>query len=106
MRNKIFIGFIVINSFILGEGNLKYDIKIKEKNTLVIGVVKGEESSSRRYYVIKGKESLEEIANSYRTSVEDLIRINKLKNRRDIKPGQILYFEETRKQNEVGERDS
>ncbi|WP_297432429.1 LysM domain-containing protein [uncultured Cetobacterium sp.] len=105
MINKIFMGTFILSSFALGNSHLNYDIKIKEKNTLVIGIVKGDSSNSKNYYIIKGKERLEEVANSYRISLDELLRINNLKNSRDIYPGQILYFEENEKQNGESEGD-
>lgn len=105
MKNKIFIGALILSSFVLGSPNLNYDIKIKEKNTLVIGIVDGDPSNTKNYYVIKGKERLEEVANSYRIPLDELLRINNLKNSRDIYPGQILYFEESKKQNRESEGD-
>lgn len=105
MINKIFMGTFILSSFALGNSHLNYDIKIKEKNTLVIGIGKGNPSNSKNYYVVKGKESLEEVANSYRIPLEELLRINNLKNSRDIYSGQILYFEENEKQNGESERD-
>lgn len=105
MKNKVFIGAFILSSFALGNSHLNYDIKIKEKNTLVIGIRMGEPSNNKSYYIIKGKEHLEEIANSYRISLDELLRINNLKNSRDIYPGQILYFEENQKQNRESEED-
>lgn len=105
MINKIFMGAFILSSFALGNSHLNYDIKIKEKNTLVIGIGTGDPSNSKNYYIIKGKEHLEEIANSYRIPLEELLRINNLKNSRDIYPGQILYFEENEKQNGESEGD-
>lgn len=105
MINKIFMGTFILSSFALGNSHLNYDIKIKEKNTLVIGIIEGNLSNSKNYYIIKGKEHLEEIANSYRIPLDELLRINNLKNSRDIYPGQILYFKENQKENRESEED-
>lgn len=105
MKNRIFIGAFILSSFVLGNTHLNYDIKIKEKNTLVIGIVEKNVLSVKNYYVIKGKERLEEVANSYRIPLDELLRINNLKNSRDIYPGQILYFEESRNQNGESEEN-
>ena len=51
MKNKIFIGAFTLSSFVLGNTHLNYDIKIKEKNTLVIGIVEGDSSNVKNYYV-------------------------------------------------------
>lgn len=99
MKNKTLIGAFILSSFVLGNSHLNYDIKIKEKNTLVIAIVEGDSSTVKNYYIIKGKERLEEIANSYRISLDELLRINNLKNNRDIYPGQILYFEDNMQKN-------
>lgn len=79
--------------------SMNYEVKLKDKNMVIVGIIgKAEEAFEEiegvKKYVVKGKERLEEIAATYRISSEDLIRINGLKNRWDLKPGQVLYFEE------------
>lgn len=96
MKLKIGVMIILFTLKLLANSQLNYEVKMKSDNLVIIGVSQGDfvGSIKEKYYIVKGKEDLEEVAHSHKISIEELIRINNLKDKRDIKPGQILYFYE------------
>ena len=87
--------FSLIPERISANENLKYRIAEKNDNFIVIAISKKEDNIlfNRRYYRVKGGETLEDISENYRIPIEEIIKINDLRNRRDLQPDQILFLD-------------
>ncbi|MGL4866822.1 MAG: LysM peptidoglycan-binding domain-containing protein [Cetobacterium sp.] len=75
--------------------NYDYKVVKNENNFVIIEIAeeKPKYKSIRKKHTLKEKESLFDIAEKYKITIEEILELNQAKSRKDLKPGQVIYLE-------------
>ena len=94
MKKKILLGlFILFANLVSAKNKLEYNVDYSQDNFIVVTISEASDSSSLKdYHIVQREESLEEIAEKYKVSVEDLEKINKISRFDNLKKGGIIYL--------------
>lgn len=96
MKKKFLLGlFIIFTNLFSAESKLEYKVDYSQDNFIVVTISKASDTSILKdYHIIQREESLEEIAEKYKVSIEDLEKINNISRFDNLKKGKLIYLKE------------